>query len=366
MIVTRPSPLALALALALLALAGCGENRDSEEAQRSARQPASAPPAVSGLSETSNFRIVEDMNPAESRIDPADLPRGAVSGDRSMTMIQTQVLLDRARFSPGVIDGRPGENVRNAIRAYQQAHGMTVDGDVSPALLTRLSGADARPILRRYQITKTDVAGPFTASIPEGMEAQSKLERLGYTDPAEKLAEKFHLDVDLLRAMNPGADFGAAGTVITVVDRGTDEIDVAIARVEVDKTAMVLRAFAKDGRLLAVYPATIGSQTLPSPSGALEVTRIANDPTYHYDPKKLSFGDADRALVIAPGANNPVGSIWIALSRDGYGIHGTPEPAMIGKTASHGCVRLTNWDAEELGGALEKGATVQFMETGAS
>jgi lipoprotein-anchoring transpeptidase ErfK/SrfK len=192
----------------------------------------------------------------------------------------------------------------------------------------------------------------------------AKLKRLGFTGPLEALAERFHMDQDLLQALNPGADFGRAGTRIVVAATGGEALPAPVERVEVDKAAKQVRAYAADGRLLAAYPATVGSEDLPTPSGELAVRTIAPDPTWTYDPSKLHFGDRSAGkLTIAAGPNNPVGEVWIDLTRDTYGIHGAPDPELVGKTASHGCVRLTNWDAEQLARSIAKGARVTFLGT---
>jgi lipoprotein-anchoring transpeptidase ErfK/SrfK len=163
-----------------------------------------------------------------------------------------------------------------------------------------------------------------------------------------------------LIALNPGVDFSKVGTEINVLSAGPEELPAKVTRIEVDKKASSVRAYAEDGKLLASYPATIGSSSFPSPSGNMEVRAVAPAPKYYFDPEGRSWGP-DHKVTIAAGPNNPVGSTWIDLSKDGYGIHGTPEPRLIGKTASHGCVRLTNWDAKELGTAVNRGTSVVFV-----
>lgn len=281
------------------------------------------------------------------------------SGARSQNVLAVQILLDRSRHSPGVIDGAMGGNTRRAIEAFQRANGMAVDGELSSALLNKLRSAHSGDLLQRYTITAEDVSGPFI-DLPSGMEEQAKLETLGYESPAEAIAEKFHMAQSFLEALNPGADFGSAGTQITVTVPGKDELEAKVARIEIDKAGSALRAYSADGTLVATYPATIGSSTFPSPSGAMEVRAVAPAPTYHFDPEGRSWGP-DEKLTIAAGPNNPVGGTWIDLSKEGYGIHGTPDPKLIGKTSSHGCVRLTNWDAEELAKAVSPGTKVEFV-----
>lgn len=270
-------------------------------------------------------------------------------------LLATQVLLDRAHFSPGTIDAKDGNNFRNAVEAYQRATGKS--GDV----LAALSVGDTGPTLQRYTVTAEDVAGPFEPT-PKGFEAQSKLKSLAYGSAAEGLAEHFHADEAFLKAINPDADFGKAGTVILVPLVTQDKLTAKVAKIEVDKTRDQVRAFDGGGALVAVYPATVGSTERPAPKGTWAVRTVAPRPTYTYDPKRLTFGKKSMGkLTIAAGPNNPVGSTWIALSKPTYGIHGTPDPELVGKRASHGCVRLTNWDAAQLGAAVEAGAKVVFM-----
>ena len=293
-------------------------------------------------------------------LDGAKIPSDELfSAARSKAVLAAQVMLDHSGHSPGVIDGVMGGNTRRAISAFQRANGMTADGELSPALLDKLRGAYSGDLLQRYTISAEDVAGPFV-QIPDGMEEQSKLDTLAYESPAEAIAEKFHMAQSFLKALNPNADFGSAGTEITVVVPGKDKLEAEVARIEVDKAASALRAFTGDGALVATYPATIGSSTFPSPTGAMEVRAVAPAPTYHFDPEGRSWGP-DEKLTIAAGPNNPVGGTWIDLTKEGYGIHGTPEPRLIGKTSSHGCVRLTNWDAEELAKAVSQGTKVEFV-----
>jgi lipoprotein-anchoring transpeptidase ErfK/SrfK len=169
------------------------------------------------------------------------------------------------------------------------------------------------------------------------------------------------MDQALLEALNPGADFNAAGTRILVMRPAAGPL-AQVGRVEVDKTNNEVRAYTDDGRIVATFPATVGSTDRPAPTGAFTVRYVARNPNYTYDPKRLTFGKRSQGkLTIAPGPNNPVGSTWIDLSIETYGIHGTPDPTEVGKTASHGCVRLTNWDAAALGHAVHKGTAVVFV-----
>lgn len=290
---------------------------------------------------------------------PKQAPAGLFSDSRSQQLLAIQILLDRAKHSPGVIDGKRGGNTRRAILAYQKANGLAATGQASSQLLDHLTQAHGSDLFQTYTISSSDVAGPFQ-QVPADMPGQAKLDKVGYESPAELLAEKFHMAESFLRALNPGADFGTAGTEIQVVKAGDESLQATVKRIEVDKAQSEVRAFDSSGNLVATYPTTVGSSVHPSPNDTLEVLAVAPDPTYHFDPEGRDWGP-DEKLTIPAGPNNPVGVVWIDLSRDGFGIHGTPEPKLIGKTSSHGCVRLTNWDARELGKAVEKGTTVTFV-----
>ena len=295
---------------------------------------------------------------ASTRI-PEGSPASLFAGQRSTEVLLVQVLLDRARHSPGTIDGIMGGNTRRAIAAYRRRHALSGGGEIELSLIRRLREEQSGDVFQTYTITEADLDRPFP-DVPSGMKEQAELEKVGYERSSEALAEKFHMAESFLTALNPGADFGKAGTRIYVVAAGPDRLPSKIARIEVDKGQGTVRAFASDGQLVATYPATIGSSEFPSPHGRMEVRALAPAPKYYFDPSGRSWGP-DRKLVIAAGPNNPVGSTWIDLTEEGYGIHGTPEPRLIGKSASHGCVRLTNWDAEELGQAVEKGTVVEFV-----
>lgn len=272
-----------------------------------------------------------------------------------------QVLLDRAHFSPGEIDGRNGDNVKRAMRSYKQAHNIPNPEKFDDAVLQALTANDHAPALQSYTIPADDEKAQFLGTVPKDFEALAKLKRVGYANPEEALAEKFHMSPALLRELNPKADFDKTGTSITVVRLGTEALNET-ARLEVDKSANQLRAYNNAGTMIAAYPATVGSTERPAPSGTATVVAVAENPDYTYDPRRETFGPKSAGVLkIAPGPNNPVGSTWISLSIETYGIHGAPEPELVGKTASHGCVRLTNWDAAELAKAVKKGMPVEFV-----
>lgn len=280
--------------------------------------------------------------------------------------VRLQVLLDRAHFSPGEIDGRFGENARKALRAYAEARQLPSSDELTDDVWKALQ-ADARPPMATYTITDKDVAGPFLRKLPSKMEDMKDIPTLGYTSPREGLAEKFHMSEQLLAALNPGRHFDRAGETIAVVDTsdGSNAAPAKADRVEIDKKRQTVKLLDKSNVLIGFYPASVGSEEKPSPSGTLKVTEIDPNPTYRYNPAYHFKGvHARRPFKIRPGPNNPVGTMWINLSADGYGIHGTPSPQNISKGQSHGCVRLTNWDAERVAASVAKGTPVAFVEGG--
>jgi len=286
---------------------------------------------------------VETDPPTERHPDPA--------------VIRLQVLLDRAGASPGVIDGFDGDNVRKAIVAFELMQGLPADGLLDPDLLALLDAGG--PVFGSYEIMPEDVAnigGPIPADYAE----QATLSYLGYASPQEALAERFHMDIDLLVTLNPGAAF-AAGEEIVVAAYGPDRSG-EVVRIEADKSLRQVRAYDASGLLVVAYPATIGSEDNPSPSGSHVVEGVAPMPDYTYNPNvNFQQGENTDVLILPPGPNGPVGSMWIDLSEPTFGIHGTPEPSKIDKTASHGCVRLTNWDANELAAMVKPGVVVDFV-----
>jgi len=272
-----------------------------------------------------------------------------------------QVYLDRNGVSPGVIDGRMGSNVNKALDSWFEATGERIDPADTDLIVSRLA-SDGGLAFATYTISAEDAAGPFIASIPSDYAEKARLERLAYTSTVEMLAERFHMDEAYLKALNPGVDFTLPGSQIKVVATGQKKTGV-VTRIVADKARKQVRAYDASGKLLAAYPATIGSSDTPSPSGDVTIERVAHNPGYTYNPKiNFKQGDNDKILQVPPGPNGPVGTMWIALSKPTYGIHGTPEPSAIGKTQSHGCVRLTNWDAEELAGMVTPGVSVSFID----
>ena len=298
----------------------------------------------------------------QPEVEAAELPAAHEKISRAV-LVKAQVLLDRAGFSTGVIDGRASGNFSNALRAFQQQNELSESGELDPPTWARLLETSAEPVLVEYVVTAEDVRGPFVPEIPDSFEKKAALKHLAYTGPAELLAERFHLDEDLLGELNPEKAIGQTGTRIVVANVKQAPARTEVTRLVVEKAQRSVRAFDRDGRLVGFYPASVGSDEKPTPSGTLKITRIVRDPVYVYDPKFHFPGvEAQRRLRIASGPNNPVGSVWMNLNERTYGIHGTAEPSKIGKAYSHGCVRLTNWDARALAAMVKKGTVVEFVD----
>jgi lipoprotein-anchoring transpeptidase ErfK/SrfK len=278
-----------------------------------------------------------------------------------------QIILDRLGFSPGEIDGKPGANMQHAIEAFQRAHGMPTTGRIDAALMQRLGErGGSQPAVVSYEISEADVAGPFVPDIPADLEQQAKLSALGYRNVVEALGEKFHVSPRLLRDLNPGAMF-MNGDRIQVPNVATPDPlapvpgTKAVGKIVVSKATSSLEIQDDQGQTLFHAPVTTGSEHDPLPIGTWKVTGVQQMPEFHYNP--ALFWDADPShskAVIPAGPNNPVGVVWIGISKEHYGIHGTAEPSHIGHVTSHGCVRLTNWDAERVATWARPGTTVVF------
>lgn len=335
-----------------LLIAGC--NVASEEAPKDAvkRSTKAAPRPA----QNENSLSFANAKPVEA---PANMP-----------LLKVQLVLDQLRFSPGVIDGQEGQSLTLALKGFQQAMGLPQSGKLDPATKEALERWRDVPALRSVAIPAGFAKGPFVPNFPEEAEDQARLSELGYRDLTEALAERFHTTPELLAKLNPNIKF-AAGAVITVPN--VSDVDPKILgkdergwnrtlqmlgvvpsqpqaeKVVVDKSEGVLRAFNAEGKLIAQFPATMGSSHDPLPIGTWKIQGVSRNPDFHYNPKLFwDVKNSKEAVMLKPGPNGPVGVVWIDLSKPHYGIHGTSEPQTIGRAESHGCVRLTNWDAARL------------------
>ncbi len=310
-------------------------------------KPAPKPlPSPIAVDQVNNSSLTDEVNPQSS----------------GSATLRAQILLDRAHFSPGQIDGQFGENLARAIAAYRESNGLPANPAIDAAMWAKLN-QDAAPAIQQYTLSPEDVSGPYTPDIPTDLMAQSKLSALNYRNAPEALGEKFHCSAKLLQDLNPQADLTQAGTQLMAPNVIVGPPSGQVAQITVSKAKGIVQALDSSGKVLVTYPATMGSEHDPLPIGDWQIAYISKYPYFHYN--AALFWDAknkSEKAVLKPGPNSPVGVVWMGLTKEHYGIHGTENPATIGHTQSHGCIRLTNWDAMELAGMVSKGTPVILKE----
>ncbi|WP_057882839.1 L,D-transpeptidase family protein [Tsuneonella troitsensis] len=389
-------------AASLLALAACGLNGTDRNADETSEADRTANATTESLADTMASRDGADM--------ASDVPDIPDSEERPV--MQAQVVLDRQGFGPGVIDGEMGLSTENALEGFQEANGFEVTGEMDEATTAKLDQWKSIPATRVVRIP-SDWGTLEYAAIPKDAEDQAKLERLGYQTLDEKLAERFHTTVEVLKMLNPGGQPAgkagsttsapepspsptesataperpvstfAAGQIIRVPNIGGDRIAPGavddpdwqqtlqslgvgteqpnVEKIVVSKSESTLKAYDEAGKLVALFTVSSGSSRFPLPLGNWKINGKAPNPPFTYDPRVLGNDDDSGKQQLPPGPNSPVGVVWIDLSKEHYGIHGTPDPETIGRAQSSGCVRLTNWDAARLAQMVRPGVEVEFV-----
>lgn len=340
--------LALALPLALAAAPPLAQAATSAKAQAGQKKASTAVVATPFPADASQH--IQQLNADTSTPE-------LKQGDKGPAVLRAQVMLDRNWFSVGEIDGSFGSNMTRALNAFQLARGLPTTGRMDAATWAAL-GPQA-PVFATYMLTDKDVAGPYVA-IPDDPVLQSELPALGYKDMGESLAERFHMSPKLLAALNQGRA-PQAGQAMVVADVGRAATLPKAASLRIDKSDKMLYILDGGGKVLGAMPVSIGSSQDPLPLGTLQITAQAKNPDFSYDPSLLRNAKTDRKVKLPPGPNSPVGVMWLALTKEHWGIHGTSEPSQMAKVETNGCVRLTNWDVVRLSTIVDKGINVEVQ-----
>ena len=363
----------LVLVIAITSLAACSQQANDGEGRTADQNQA-------------------DQGQAQQDRDKASAAEGMVFrelADRALKspvppVLDAQVRLDRLGFAAGVIDGKEGASFKQALRGFQEANDLSVTGLLDSATLKLLAQKSPLPTIVTVKIPAVFAAGPFKRDLPKDAAEQAKLPSLGYKSLMEALAERFHTTSDALIALNSSTTPVGAGAAIrvphipnvdlaklgedkrgwnhTLESLGVSPDQPKAEKVVVDKSTSVLRAFDAEGRLIAQFPATMGSEHDPLPLGTWKIQGISRNPEFHYNPKLFwDVSDSKQAAILQPGPNGPVGVVWLDLSKPHYGIHGTGEPQTIGRSESHGCVRLSNWDVARLAQMVDASTPAVFQ-----